>query len=221
MLDDKQLALYFGMSRLPIKDGDTWWDGIPSYFSNLKQWHLAFTQRFGQRPEYYKKYGLKGHSGIDIGFLDSCPIVAPCKLWVTYLQLDEDKGYGNHIYAETESQHINGDYYKLELVFGHFKSLEAKAGHWVEEGGSLGLGDSTGDSTGPHLHLGIRPWWSKNGNDWQQMYKDNGYAGYVDPEPYFPHIIWDLDEILHPHGWIGTYKPRDYKWVGNHWEQKK
>jgi len=225
MLNEQELAKYFSFHHLPVKTTD-WWDGLPLYYSNLKQYHPSFTQRFGQRPEFYKKYNMKGHNGIDIGYIDGTPVVAPGRLWVTYTQFDDDKGYGNHVFTETPSQYINGDYYKLDVVFGHLKNITCKSAHWLEEGDSVGPGDSTGDSSGPHLHLGLRPWFSKDGSNWTQVFNNNGYFGYVDPEPYFPHIVWDLDEILHPKGFIGTYKPIGYKQVaskggGYHWEKIK
>jgi murein DD-endopeptidase MepM/ murein hydrolase activator NlpD len=195
MLNEKQLQNYFKL-KLPIKDGE-WWDGRPNEYSNLKKWRLNFSQKFGGNPTGidYGQFGLIGHNGIDFAGLQGTPIVAPCKLWLTQTN-DTDKGYGINVYGETATQNINGEYYKLEMVFGHFNSIVVSAGRWVQEGELLGYMGTTGFSTGNHLHFGIRPVWSKDGNNWQQMYFKNGYAGYIDPEPFMPHIVWDLEEIL-------------------------
>jgi murein DD-endopeptidase MepM/ murein hydrolase activator NlpD len=196
MLNEKQLTTYFKL-KLPIKDGE-FWDGKPNEYSNLAKWRLSFTQRYGGNPpgiNYKEKFGMTGHNGIDVAGLKGTPIVAPCKMWLTYTN-DTDTGYGINIWGETATEKINGDYYKLEMVFGHFDSIVVKAGRWVQEGELLGYMDSTGFSTGHHLHFGIRPQWSKDGNSWSQMFKDNGYFGYIDPEPFMPHIVWDLTELL-------------------------
>lgn len=187
----------FKMEHLPIKDGE-WWDGRPREYSNLKQYKLDFSQKFGGNLEMYKQFKMIGHNGIDIAGLVGTPIVAPCRLWISFIQLDENKGYGNHVYAETESKTINGDTYKLEMVFGHFDTVSTKTAHWVNPGDILGYMGSTGFSTGSHLHLGIRPHKQVNNSTWKIMDYDNGYFGYIDPEPFFPHIVWNLEEILKP-----------------------
>jgi hypothetical protein len=191
MLNELQLANYFKTDILPIQD----WDGKPFGHSNLKQYGLSFTQRFGMNLMDYKQFGMNGHNGIDIAGIKGTPIVAPCKLWITYTN-DSDTGYGINVFGETETQKINGEYYKLEMVFGHFDSIVVKAGKWVNKGELLGYMDSTGYSSGHHLHFGIRPIWSKDGNNWTQMFYNNGYKGYIDPEPFLPHIIWDLSELM-------------------------
>jgi len=222
MLSEKELINLFKTDILPIKD----WDGRPGYYSNQKKYNLNFSQKFGQSLLDYSQFGLKGHNGIDIGGLKGTPIVAPCKLWISTAQNKDVGGYGLYVVGETETQKINGDYYKMEMVFGHFKSVSAVAGKWCQKGDELGLMNSTGFSTGNHLHFGIRPLWSKDGNTWEKMFKDNGFSGYIDPEPLLPHIVWDLNEILNPKVGVGIYKPKSYKQAyskarGWHWEPIK
>ena len=192
MLNEKQLSEYFKIEHLPIKDGE-WWDGKPFPYSNLNKWHPTFSQKFGMNPEIYKQFGMKGHNGIDIAYFEGTPVVAPCKLWVSYLQ-DDPKGYGRNVFAETESKQINGDYYKIEMCFGHNKEFSCQASRWVEEGELLAFGDSTGFSTGPHCHYGIRPW-IKDGSSWKQVFNGNGYLGWINPDNFLPHIVWDLNEL--------------------------
>lgn len=210
MLNELQLANEFKMAQLPIKN----WDGLPRYYSNLKKFDLSFTQRFGQSLLDYSQFNLKGHNGIDIGGLKGAPIAFPCKLWVTTTHLDTD-GYGNYVFAETEVKKINGDYYKLEMVFGHLETILCSAARWYDAGKDVGTMNSTGFSTGNHLHFGIRPLWSADGNTWKQMFYGNGYAGYIDPEPFLPHIVYDMDEILHPKKGMGNFKPKGFKQVKN------
>jgi len=58
------------------------------------------------------------------------------------------KGYGNLIVV----RHENG----LETYYGHLSSRKVEVGDWVRSGDIIGLGGSTGRSTGPHLHFETR-----------------------------------------------------------------
>ena len=57
-------------------------------------------------------------------------------------------GYGNCVVV----RHYNG----LETLYAHLSKLDVKPGNLVNAGQLLGLGGSTGHSTGPHLHFEIR-----------------------------------------------------------------
>ncbi|MFT7035635.1 MAG: murein DD-endopeptidase MepM/ murein hydrolase activator NlpD [Cyclobacteriaceae bacterium] len=57
-------------------------------------------------------------------------------------------GYGHYILV----RHYNG----LETLYGHFKKRLVKVGDEVESGDIIGLGGSTGRSSGPHLHFEVR-----------------------------------------------------------------
>ena len=57
-------------------------------------------------------------------------------------------GYGNCVVV----RHYNG----LETLYAHLSKLDVRPGTLVNAGQLLGLGGSTGHSTGPHLHFEIR-----------------------------------------------------------------
>jgi len=57
-------------------------------------------------------------------------------------------GYGNCVVV----RHYNG----LETLYAHLSKLDVNPGTLVNAGQLLGLGGSTGHSTGPHLHFEIR-----------------------------------------------------------------
>lgn len=57
-------------------------------------------------------------------------------------------GYGNVIVV----RHYNG----LETVYGHLSKIKVRPRQIVKAGDVIGLGGSTGHSTGPHLHFEVR-----------------------------------------------------------------
>ena len=60
----------------------------------------------------------------------------------------EPGGYGNYVVI----RHPNG----LETVYGHMSRSIVREGTVVRAGDPIGLGGSTGRSTGPHLHFEAR-----------------------------------------------------------------
>lgn len=60
----------------------------------------------------------------------------------------DGSGYGNYIVV----RHYNG----LETLYGHMSKALAQPGQFVKAGEMIGLGGSTGRSTGPHLHYEVR-----------------------------------------------------------------
>ncbi len=60
----------------------------------------------------------------------------------------DGSGYGNHLVL----RHYNG----LETLYGHMSRVFVKVGQFVRAGEPIGLGGSTGRSTGSHLHYETR-----------------------------------------------------------------
>ncbi len=180
---------------LPIKDGE-WWNGKPKEFSNLQQWDVKWTQNFSSHPEWYEKWGLDGHNGIDWRYNFDCPVVTPLRMFTQFVGVNnaikgyDPDGYGNYVRLYTET--IDGTF--LEVVMAHFKTINIEQGKWYDKDTLIGTGGSTGNSSGPHLHLGIRPHITlPNGNTQIEDY-NNGYFGYIDPAPFFPKTKWTFKE---------------------------
>ena len=97
----------------------------------------------------YSRFGIRRgrpHQGVDLPLKTGTPVVAAFDGRVrvsTY-----NSGYGNLVVL----RHENG----LETFYGHLSKREVEVGDWVRAGDEIGLGGSTGRSTGPHLHFETR-----------------------------------------------------------------
>ena len=97
----------------------------------------------------FSKFGWrrrKRHTGCDLPLQVGQPIAAAFDGRVRLAKYVS--GYGNLIVI----RHENG----LETYYGHLSKIIKKPGEWVHAGDIIGLGGSTGRSTGPHLHFETR-----------------------------------------------------------------
>lgn len=88
----------------------------------------------------------RGHHGVDIGLRTGDPVRAA--FGGTVRVASRMGGYGNCIVI----RHPNG----LETLYGHLSKIHVKPDQAVAAGDIIGLGGSTGNSTGPHLHFECR-----------------------------------------------------------------
>lgn len=100
------------------------------------------TSGYGYRPKFGRM-----HKGVDLRLKMNEPVVAAFDGKVRVVNY-EAKGYGNYVII----RHPNG----LETVYGHLNKHMVKEGQTVKAGETIGLGGSTGRSTGPHLHFETR-----------------------------------------------------------------
>lgn len=100
------------------------------------------TSNYGYRP----KFG-RTHKGIDLKLKSNDTVVAAFEGKVRVVNY-EARGYGNYVII----RHPNG----LETVYGHLNKQLVKEDQVVRAGEPIGLGGSTGRSTGPHLHFETR-----------------------------------------------------------------
>lgn len=98
----------------------------------------------GKRISQY--YHL-GHHAIDIADKQGTPIYAIEKGQVILSQTGWGGGYGNNLIID----HGGGQ----KSRYAHFYKLYVKKGDFVEKGQQIGLMGTTGNSTGPHLHIEI------------------------------------------------------------------
>ncbi|MGP1514923.1 MAG: peptidoglycan DD-metalloendopeptidase family protein [Bacteroidales bacterium] len=88
----------------------------------------------------------KPHNGIDIALRTGDCIYAAFDGVVRVAKYNG--GYGNMVLI----RHYNN----LETLYGHMSEIKVKVGQKVKAGDIIGLGGSTGNSTGPHLHFECR-----------------------------------------------------------------
>lgn len=102
----------------------------------------VITSRFGVRSNIRKS----SHTGLDIAASTGTPIAAAASGTVTF---SGRKGsFGNMIVIT----HGNG----VQTYYAHCNSLYVSAGTQVSQGQTIATVGSTGNSTGPHLHLEVR-----------------------------------------------------------------
>jgi murein DD-endopeptidase MepM/ murein hydrolase activator NlpD len=128
------------------------------------------TQMFGSQADdpalqdKYARYGVVGHDGVDFDTPIGTGVLAVDDGEV--ISVEQFGDYGQTIII----QHSWGRSY-----YGHLSLMTAYVGQKRDKGMPIALSGNSGLSTGPHLHLGIRP----NESD-----ENNGYYGKINPLPY-------------------------------------
>lgn len=115
----------------------------------LNAWVLPLTSyrittTFGQAGGYWSS-GY--HTGLDMAAPSGTLIMSVNNGTVT--SVGYEGSYGNQVVVTTE----DGD----EIWYNHMTAFAVSVGDEVRGGDSIGYVGSTGNSTGPHLHLEVRP----------------------------------------------------------------
>jgi murein DD-endopeptidase MepM/ murein hydrolase activator NlpD len=111
-------------------------------------WHLPtrgyhLTARFGQVSGLWATV----HTGLDFAAPTGTPIFAVASGVIT--QTGWDGSYGN----KTVEKLPDG----TDLWYAHQSEIGVKVGQRVSKGATIGEVGSTGNTTGPHVHLEVRP----------------------------------------------------------------
>ena len=148
-------------------------------------WVIVAKNSAGLCPPGYKSFyeeGLKqkGHNGQDWTAYFREPIyfnVVADTEWQV-LERGEDLGYGKYLEIRSLSPVLDGKHVKFIYVHAH-KNL-APVGSKVVAGQHIQEANSTGASSGHHLHFGMK-FCDEDGNT---LNGNNGYSGYIDPAPW-------------------------------------
>lgn len=119
----------------------------------------------------YRQFGLAGHDGVDFALLEATPVKTVDSGEVVLAEVKGD--YGTTVVVRHE---WGKSYYgHLSKINEKFTKSTVETPVKIEKGEVLGLSGSTGLSTAPHLHFGIKP---------NEFDFTNGYYGKINPLPY-------------------------------------
>lgn len=86
------------------------------------------------------------HNGVDIAVPENTPVLCAADGVVS----EAGESEGNGIYLRYR---VSGG---IEIVYAHLNKLNVKKGQKVKQGEVMAYSGSTGYSTGPHLHYGMK-----------------------------------------------------------------
>lgn len=158
-------------------------------------------QAFGVVDPKYTALGMLGHNGIDFAATHGQPVYAAHDGNAYY---DVDSANGHIVVIRTlEAYDFAGGLSFFKTMYGHLcdQTKEPQftspvifplndfsgVGQPVKEGDLIGYADSTGLSTGDHLHFGLKPiaLAGEYPGTWDNTLQTNGYNGCIDPTPFF------------------------------------
>lgn len=155
---------------------------------------VIVTQPFGVNGDYYRKNGIDidGHNGLDLLAYHGQPVYASHDGFASY-QVDSKGGHGITIRSSekatilgTETYYKTGYWHLCDFIQEpQYKPNIPTDGeeYPVKLGDTIGYADSTGLSSGDHVHFFIKPI-TRFGNRWNNARQNNGYGGCVDPSFY-------------------------------------
>lgn len=175
---------------------------------------VSFNQHFGGNAAYYQANGVNiiGHNGDDLMAFHGQPIYAAHD-GVAYYEQDDDAGEGV-VVVSNDAFDYKGQQCHFKSIYWHMcdpdkepkyespvyvadgRRKNSGTGFPVKTGDLIGFADSTGLSTGDHLHFGLKPIvpgpGARSGDapdvgigNWVNVEQTNGYLGAIDPTPYF------------------------------------
>ena len=148
---------------------------------------VPFTDEASCPAGYKSVYSnMKGHNGLDVDAYRWQEVYASHSGIVTEVQTEVARGLGVGI--TTDKKWYCQETGKPELFksrYWHFIALDVYMGEKITVGDLIGYADSTGYSSGDHLHFELKVVDEFGENRLQ----GNGYFGAVDPTPYMEPIF--------------------------------
>ena len=138
--DTKSLFPYSSVTKADIPESV-----VVTLVDSTSGFHYPYKGAVNPRGKFGVRRGRR-HQGVDL------PLKMRDTVYATFsgrVRISQSvRGYGNLIII----RHDNG----LETYYGHLSERLVEPNQWVEAGDIIGLGGSTGRSTGPHLHFETR-----------------------------------------------------------------
>jgi hypothetical protein len=155
---------------------------------------------------FYESMGMRGHNGHDVVAIKGEPVVhgATFDGWM-HTEVDQSGGIGVDVVSneplffkgnapvglEVVSTTPEGFTSYVKIRYWHLLQVVGHEGKQIRYGQMIGLADSTGASSGHHLHWAPK-WCDKEGNG---LFTWNGYTGCFDPSPYYTHEVFAGDAL--------------------------
>lgn len=116
----------------------------------------VISQRFGERPDFYRPFGLPGHEGLDFDVKPGSKVFAVADGVVSRIDLDGNtdrlkKPYGNQCRITHKTP--DGEYIS---VYAHLTDVLVSLGQKVQAGDLIAHSGDTGNTQGAHLHLTLK-----------------------------------------------------------------
>ena len=143
---------------------------------------FKITQKFGVNSAYYRRFGLRGHEGIDLIPTGRSWDILCLEDGIVVRDEDNPRSGAYGVYCTVWHSSI-----KKATQYCHLKENFVEIGDRVKKGQRIGIMGATGNVTGAHLHLNLFEV-DENG---YRLNRNNGYLGGIDPLP------WLLEEEGH------------------------
>lgn len=121
----------------------------PPIVAGLLIWPVQgpITQRFGENPADYAKFGQAGHNAVDIGVPEGTPVRCIADGEVMFTGVDPDYGNYARVWIPSLGSHA---------FFAHLSAIQCTVGQQVKQGQVIAASGNTGNSSGPHVHFELR-----------------------------------------------------------------
>lgn len=136
------------------------------------------TQWYGVNRFLYERWGLPGHEGLDIRAFTGSKVFAAAAGVVTKVvrTVRNKQPYGKHIFI---NHNYAGQTYRT--IYAHLQEIVIEETAQVLPGMLIGYANNTGNSSGPHLHFGM-----KRIGVGKDSFMPNDY---INPVPYFDDLF--------------------------------
>lgn len=151
---------------------------VPAFWLQSPIPNAKILQVFGAQEEYYKRFGLPGHEGIDFQAVNGTTMLAAQSGIVSRV----DPAAGSNSASEPYGNQIRiiHDWFGTEYItiYANLDSILVTEGQFVSAGQAIGRAGNTGNSMAAHLHLGLKQTGAT------QAKTTNFPADYIDPGPF-------------------------------------
>jgi murein DD-endopeptidase MepM/ murein hydrolase activator NlpD len=191
-MQPQPFKLYVPLAKVIVKEG--WFHKVEKQVDSLDTFRQAINMNnlFGANERWYKKnLGIDGgHNGLDIACATGTDVLNPLLEggWIIEEHDDEKDrkaGFGVVIVSNVPYIFNDDSISHAKIVLWHHKYNVVRVRESVVFRQLVAKSDSTGVSTAPHLHLGLKQCDSNaNTINW-----DNGHKGAINPLDYLAFYV--------------------------------